>query len=84
MRRVIVGVTLTLLGLTGLAWADEPFQPQVTVPELGQQCAATIGRFHVELQAAAILTTKYQAEITRLKAEIEKAKTKALKEDLEK
>jgi hypothetical protein len=80
MRRMIAGLTLTLLGLTGLAWADEPFQPQVTVPELGQQCAATIGRFHVELQAAAILTTKYQAEIARLKAEIEKAKAMPAKE----
>ena len=51
----------------GLAWAEEPFQPSVTLQELGQQCAGGIGRYHVELQMALLKEAKYQAEIERLK-----------------
>jgi hypothetical protein len=74
MRLVTGIVAASLLTVAGLAYAEEPFQPQVTLQELGQQCANSIGRYHVELQVAAIQATKYQAEIARLKAEAAKAK----------
>lgn len=73
--RIIFGIVLAgFMIMTGKAWAEEAFQPQITLQELGQQCANTIGRYHVELQVAAVQASKYQAELARLKAEMAKAK----------
>lgn len=67
-------VAASLLAVTSIAYAEEPFEPQITLQELGQQCAASIGVSQVELRAAAIKEAKYQAEIARLRAEIAKMK----------
>lgn len=65
-----------IVAMAGFVYAEEPFQPQVTLQELGQQNANSIGRCFVELQVAAIQATKYQAEIARLKAEAAKVTPK--------
>ena len=74
--RAISTLTLLLIGVASpLALAqvaDEPFQPTVTLQELGQQCAGGIGRYHVELQIALLKEAKYQSEIERLRKLIPK------------
>lgn len=66
MRRRLSGLLVGLSMMAGSADAAEPYPAAVTAQELGQSCAASIGRLHVELQAAAIREAKLQAEIARL------------------
>jgi hypothetical protein len=74
MRLMIGVLVISFVAIAGVAFAEEPFQPQITLQELGQQCANSIGRFHVELQVAGVQAAKYQAEIARLQGEVAKVK----------